>query len=53
MTAFIENYFSTKNLTGKELLIEVDITRTVTEFLGTLSYDKVDRVVNLSPGEYL
>ncbi len=51
MTAFIEDNISTKNLTGKERLIEVDITRTVTEVLGTLSYDKVDRVLSWNGNE--
>ena len=34
-----------------ERLIEVDITRTVTEVLGTLSYDKVDRVLSWNGNE--
>ncbi len=51
MTAFIEDNISTKNLTAKERLIEVDITRTVTEVLGTLSYDKVDRVLSWNGNE--
>ncbi len=51
MAAFIEDNISTKNLIGKEQLIEVDITRTVTEVLGTLSYDKVDRVLSWNGNE--